>query len=505
MNLPTAYSMFKIKQENLPIQGNNPYINPPEVNENIEKDRDVYSYYRTQILQPSSGYSSDIIIVNSPNVTRFDINPALINMKTISLSFQIKNIPTQTGYQGFIPNYYFPWIKSFKVIAQPNSTELFRCDNVSQYTLMSSILNLNHNKRRREEGLIVPSIRYLCGTSTYIGLHEEAMESYQVNLESTGVNARIMPNNTNDLGIGYYSQKGQIMYPFTINIKLSDLFFDSIFNKKDILWKYGFYILIEWNIADNIYWAINSDVANSTLPSYLNIPGPPYLNNNVEISNISLQIDQQQNEYLIQQAENEAATEKIETLPFIYEYQGANAANILIFQLMNQSNYPQKLYKLYTSLLYSIPDPGIYSPLTNGNIYAYNTELLLYATPIQCGYYNEVKLFIENKLFDDIYIDNIGSQNMLLRKLNKDFKNNSYSNTEALLSICNIPFKFDDVRNDCKLYIEGESKGIDISKKILPLKIEYTNINQFPDNSFIKAICVVLRSYKYHNAQWDYA
>ena len=84
----------------------------------------------------------------------------MFNFNTMSLSFQI-SCPNG-GFdvvetQSIMPNSYFPWIKSFKLISQPNSTILFECDSVDQYSMLHSIINLNNKKRLIQEGLIVPS------------------------------------------------------------------------------------------------------------------------------------------------------------------------------------------------------------------------------------------------------------------------------------------------------------------------------------------------------------
>jgi hypothetical protein len=61
---------------------------------------------------------------------------------------------------------------------------------------------------------------------------------------------------------------------------------------------------------------------------------------------------------------------------------------------------------MYVSLLYSTANGGgAYNPLNNSNIYNYVTEALFdnaNASWFEAGYYNEIKLYIENELFDDI-------------------------------------------------------------------------------------------------------
>ncbi len=67
-----------------------------------------------------------------------------------------------------------------------------------------------------------------------------------------------MPDCMDDYAQFIYSQETKSIPSFTVNIKFSDLFFDSIFNHEDYLLKYGCYILIEWNTFDNITWNITT-------------------------------------------------------------------------------------------------------------------------------------------------------------------------------------------------------------------------------------------------------
>ena len=219
-----------------------------------------------------------------------------------------------------------------------------------------------------------------------------------------------MPDNMDDVSNFYISALATGFSTFTINIKFSDLFFDSIFNNGDYLLKYGCYILIQWNTRDNIIWGIDTFAAQAEIPSNTFIVEA---DNVINVSNICLQIDQQQNLYLIEQAEKENTVEKIITIPYIYEFSGSSANNILIFQLMNQSEHPQKLYKLYTALLFSSANPN-YIPITNSNVYVYISDDQFINVPFQANFYNNAKLYIENNLYDDIYFDNINSQNMFL-------------------------------------------------------------------------------------------
>lgn len=53
------------------------------------------------------------------------------------------------------------------------------------------------------------------------------------------------------------------------------------------------------------------------------------------------------------------------------------------------------------------------------------------------------------------------------------FSKSSHTGIKSLLCNCTVPFKFDDVKDDRKLYMNNEARGIEISKKILPLWIEF--------------------------------
>ncbi len=476
----------------------------------FEPEREVYSYYRTQILQPSSGYPSTITLkpgTFSQNKTRFDINPCMFNMRTLSLSFQCN--PTddtfgEPGVQAIIPNSYFPWIKSFKLIAQPNSTILFQCDNVDQYTLMHGYVNLNQNKRLIQEGLIVPSRRTLCGYEAFTANGSLDTDLYLSTPQSTGDTQAIMPDVMNDPSQFYSGTIGAGKFPQlqTINIKFSDLFFDSIFQHEDYLWKYGCYIEIEWQNCDNIIWAITPS-GSTTTPSD---KYPSEDKNRITIKNISLQIDQQQNKYLEEAEELQNSKERYISVPYIYEFNGSIKNPQLIFQLMNQSNYPQKLYKLYASLIYPNNKAANYQPLTDGNILTYTSDGIFCdsRTGLQAGYYNEIKLSLDNQQFDDILFDNVDSLNMLLRRIKRQFPDTAHSGIKSLLCNCSIPFKFDDVYKDTEFYMSKQSKGIEISHKILPIKIELKQINDLPTGSYIKAFVVVMRTFKFVNSQWYY-
>lgn len=489
------------------FQSQNYTPHPDSINPNIEKDRDVYSYYRTVNYQPATGYNKDIsITATSQNTTRFELNPDMFNLQTMSLSFTYSMDATfaEPNIQAFIPNYYFPWIKSFKIFSQPNSTLLFECNDVPAYTLMHGMYNLNHNKRRREEGFIVQSKRSKCGYEpwTLDGMYnDDPFQVYGRNIiqPPNYSNIRIMVDNLNDVSIGTYSKVDTPIPTTTINIKLSDLFFDSLFNRGDILLKYGCYIIIEWNTRDNIVWGTNSQFQTQVLNCSIFV-----LNNPLSISNINLQIDVQQNQYLIEKEDNDNLNAKIWSIPYIYEYDSNNEN--LIFQFYNQSMYPQKLFKMYTSLLMSKSGDGNYLPLTISNILFYNSESELYTNPINCGYYDKITLSLENKIYDIINLDNsITGLNMLLRKINKEYKHSSHSGVKSLLAICCVPFKFDaTVKDDRKMYYNGESHGIDISRKILPINIQLNKINDFPANSKLKCFCVVMRSFKFHNGQFYY-
>ncbi len=164
---------------------------------------------------------------------------------------------------------------------------------------------------------------------------------------------------------------------------------------------------------------------------------------------------------------------------------------------------------MYVSLLYNSSLNNVWIPLTNANLYQYVSELTLSNNPplyIEAGYYNEIKLFIENELFDDIQFDNINSLNMLLRKIKEQFPCNVHSGIKSLLCNNTIPFKFDNVKKDREFYEGGQTAGIELSNKILPLRIELNTFAgvAYPANSFIKCIVVVLRSFKFHNGQFYY-
>ena len=103
---------------------------------------------------------------------------------------------------------------------------------------------------------------------------------------------------------------------------------------------------------------------------------------------------------------------------------------------------------------------------------------------------------------------------MLERKININFPNNSHSDILSLLSICCVPFKFDEsIKNDEEIYKNYIGKGIDISKKKISIKVELNKkdlINDaagkidYPQDSKIKNFVVVIRSFKYHNGQFYY-
>jgi hypothetical protein len=94
---------------------------------------------------------------------------------------------------------------------------------------------------------------------------------------------------------------------------------------------------------------------------------------------------------------------------------------------------------------------------------------------------------------------------MLLWKIKEQFSHNVHSGIKSLLCNNTIPFKFDNIKNDEYFYESGRSAGIELSNKILPLRIELNTLDvAYPANSFIKAIPVVLWSFKFHNGQFYY-
>lgn len=174
------------------------------------------------------------------------------------------------------------------MISQPNSTILFECDSVDQYSMLHSIINLNNKKRLIQEGLIVPSKWNFCGYSAYTSEAYETIDPFAIIDGARDFNM-VMPDNMDDVSNFYISALATGFSTFTINIKFSDLFFDSIFNNGDYLLKYGCYILIQWNTRDNIIWGIDTFAAQAEIPSNTFIVEA---DNVINVSNICLQIDQ---------------------------------------------------------------------------------------------------------------------------------------------------------------------------------------------------------------------
>ena len=112
------------------------------------------------------------------------------------------------------------------------------------------MINLNNKNRKIEEGFIVRSSRSKCGFEPPMQANTNP-DNYQISPSfffAAPQDVRPIPSNMTDVAMGYYSTDAAALPTFTINIKLSDLLYDSIFNSGDLYFKYGFYIEIEWNL-----------------------------------------------------------------------------------------------------------------------------------------------------------------------------------------------------------------------------------------------------------------
>ena len=100
----------RVENENIPSQQWG--ANPQSINPNIEKDRNIYKYYKTIINPPGILSTEKEPALDNTNIkkTRFEINPGVINMKTATLSFQVTFPELQAATNVFIPSYYFPFI-----------------------------------------------------------------------------------------------------------------------------------------------------------------------------------------------------------------------------------------------------------------------------------------------------------------------------------------------------------------------------------------------------------